>query len=406
MSKQKVPLWTKTFTLLFFTNIIMWSGFSLLISTMPSYILHIGAPKTLIGLVVGVYPMAALFSRPIAGYLYDTIGRKTVFLVSTAVYTFSTFGYPFANTVLFLVVLRIVQGLFFGITTTGAGTIIADIVPPQRRGEGVGYAGLGNTLAMAIGPAVGIWIMNTYGFLVLFYTSGIMMTLSFLMALLIEYPNIPRQKKRISLHNIIEKQVLPVTIITIIIGSISGTIMAYIVIFSEEIGIAENLSGIHFILNAVGVAISRLFAGKIMDEKGPKTILVAGLVIFGLGLLLLAFSQEILLYSAASLIIGLGTGIVNPTLQTMVINMVTEKRRAAATATQMTAVDTGISWGSIILGWIGGMTSLSTMFVICALILIIPIAAFYLYVLKDYEEKAARAMAQTTQEKTILPANP
>ncbi|NLP36991.1 MAG: MFS transporter [Firmicutes bacterium] len=405
MSKQKAPLWTKTFTLLFFTNIIMWSGFSLLISTMPSYILHIGAPKSLIGLVVGVYPMAALFSRPIAGYLYDTMGRRTVFLVSTAFFTFFTFGYPIANTVWFLVIIRIIQGLFFGITTTGAGTIIADIVPPQRRGEGVGYAGLGNTLAMAIGPAVGIWVMNTYGFLVLFYASGIMMVLSFIMALFIEYPDIPRQKKQISLHNIIEKEVLSVTIITIIVGSISGTIMAYVIIFSEEIGIPANLSGIHFILNAIGVAISRLFAGRIMDEKGPKAILVSGLVIFGVGLLALAFTQEILLYSAASVILGLGSGIVTPTLQTMVINMVTEKRRAAATATQLTAVDTGISWGSIILGWIGGMTSLSTMFVICAIILIIPIAAFYLYILNDYEVKTARAMAQTTQEKTILPTN-
>ena len=387
MTENKT-LWTKTYTLLFITNFLTWSGFSLLLSTMPLYVLHIGAPQSLVGLVVGVYPLAALVSRPFAGYAYDTFSRQHVFLVFLALFAFTTFGYIPAVTVLLLITIRILQGMFFGVATTGAGTIVADIVHPQRVGEGVGYFGLGNTLSRAVGPAFGIWVMDAYGFEQVFMVSGIIMGISFVLALFVSYPKYQQRKRnKLSLQNIIEKRVLSVASLTIVLGSVMGCVMTYVIVFSKEIGLVNG--GIYFTLNALGVALSRLFAGRIMDKHGPRPILIFGFITFALGALILSFSTEMILYGIASVILGIGSGTIMPTIQAMVINMVSSDRRGAATATHFTAVDAGIGGGSIVLGWIAGFTSLSTMFLICAFLLMIPLLLFNFYVLKDYQKKSA-----------------
>jgi len=254
---EKHVLWTKTYTLLFLTTVLMWSGFSLMLSTMPLYVLHIGAHPAQIGVVIGVYPLAALFSRPFSGYAYDTIGRKTVFLVALALFSLITFGYVAATTLLLLVIIRILQGMFFGVATTGAGTIVADIVHPSRMGEGVGYSGLGNTLAMAIGPAVGLWLMNDFGFAQVFVISGIIMSLSFIMSLFISYPKTVVQRKKLSVNNILEKRVLSTTGLTIIVGSVTGALLTHVIVYSKEIGLTNGgifLPDLHHLLQCFSFA--------------------------------------------------------------------------------------------------------------------------------------------------------
>ena len=386
MSTKNI-LWTITFTLLFLTNILMWSGFSLLYSTMPLYAEDIGSPQSLIGLIMGVYPLFALLARPYAGYIYDVAGRKKVFLLSMLLITVATFGNIIATTILALIIARMLQGFFFGIATTGAGTIVADIVPADRRGEGVGYAGLGSTFSLAVGPIIGLWVMNKAGYTALFITSGTLVALAIVLSLFISYPQIKLERKKITLDNIIEKRVLSVAVITVIYSSLTGVLLTYVILFSEEIGIANG--AIYFMLNAAGVAVSRLFAGSIMDKNGPRHVFLAGIIVTILGLLLLAASKEIILYSTASFILGLGSGIVMPTLQAMVINMVPADRRSAATATHLTFVDIGISGGSIVIGLFTAFTSLAAMFLFCAVMLVIPLLLFNLHAYKDYEAKTA-----------------
>ena len=51
--------------------------------------------------------------------------------------------------------IRFLHGMSWGAVTTGGSTIASDIVPMERRGEGIGYFGMSFTIAMAIGPSVG-----------------------------------------------------------------------------------------------------------------------------------------------------------------------------------------------------------------------------------------------------------
>lgn len=60
-----------------------------------------------------------------------------------------------------IVAARILHGFGFGLSTTFAAAIVADVIPASRRGEGIGYFGLGSTVMMALAPAVGLFYSMT-----------------------------------------------------------------------------------------------------------------------------------------------------------------------------------------------------------------------------------------------------
>src|SRR5690606_35899133 len=63
-----------------------------------------------------------------------------------------------------LLLLRALYGLGFGIGSTIIPTLVSNIIPTKRMGEGIGYFGLSTSLAMSVGPAIGLSIMKQQGF--------------------------------------------------------------------------------------------------------------------------------------------------------------------------------------------------------------------------------------------------
>lgn len=176
-------------------------------------------------------------------------------------------------------------------------------------------------------------------------------------------------------------------------GIIFGGVLSYITVYSKEIGIVNG--GLYFLVNSIGVAFTRLFAGRILDKHGPKPVILFGFISLALGFIALSVSRGMSLFLLAAFFIGLGNGTIMPTLQTMVINMVEPECRGVANSTFFAATDIGIGGGSIVLGWISGLTSLKTMFLFSGLFIVIPFTVFQIYVLKYYEKKVFELQSQT-----------
>ncbi len=94
--------------------------------------------------------------RPFAGWIADTFARKPLYLVAYFLFISFFVGYLAAGTLLIFGILRVAHGLLFGMVTTTGNTLVIDIMPSSRRGEGLGYYGVMNNLAMSIGPMIGL----------------------------------------------------------------------------------------------------------------------------------------------------------------------------------------------------------------------------------------------------------
>ena len=66
-----------------------------------------------------------------------------------------------ATALTLFIALRVVHGFAFGMVTVAGNTILIDILPSSRRGEGIGYYGLANNIAMSFGPMIGLFMQGT-----------------------------------------------------------------------------------------------------------------------------------------------------------------------------------------------------------------------------------------------------
>ena len=159
MSKDRLV--TPSYCLILAANFLLYFGFWLLIPVLPFYLNEVfRVAEVTIGIVLSCYTIAALCIRPFSGYLLDTFARKPLYLFAYFIFMLIFAGYMLAGTLTLFIILRIVHGLSFGTVTVGGNTLVIDIMPSSRRGEGLGYYGLANNIAMSIGPMFGLFLHN------------------------------------------------------------------------------------------------------------------------------------------------------------------------------------------------------------------------------------------------------
>ena len=381
-------IWNKKFILLILSNLLICITYYSLISALPIYIseeLH--ANKSIVGLVLASYIVASVLIRPFSGFALDKFGRKTILLSSLLLYALIFCGYAFAATILFLLVLRFAHGFTWGITTIAGNTNIVDIIPDSKRGEGLGYYGLSTTMGMALGPIIGLFIMHSWGYYVMFFTGAFISLISFVCASLVKYPPYKpsEENHHFSWPKLFEIQsILPSLNLTIIQITYGG-LLTFIALYGHEIGI-RNASGF-FLIYALGIASSRIISGKEFDKRGPRYILTFCISLLIIGFLFLSLVKNPIGFYGSAIILGFGNGVIFPTFQTMVNNLSKPTRRGAANSTLYTGLDLGMGLGMIIMGIISQHTSITFAFIVSAVICLIGLIYFVTLSLGHYEKR-------------------
>lgn len=374
------PLWTKDFLLIFTANLLVFISFYCLLPTLPLFVTdYLGSDVSAVGYIFGFFALAAVIARPLAGFAVDTTGRKVVLFISLLLLAAAIAIYNIATTVLLLFIIRMFHGLCWGFATTAAGTVATDIVPAARRGEGIGYYGLSNTFAMAAGPALGLVIVSHTSFTVLFTGSSLLAAAALVCVLAITFKETAaahtQQPVEIRLTTLFETRVLLYAVITFFIAILYSSIISFVTLLGKELAIANP--GSYFLAYASTLILSRPYAGKALDSSGPKTIMAIGFAALALSFLLLFFASSYVGFILSGLCLGIGFGIVQPTTLALAINRVEPLRRGAANGTIFTAFDLGVGLGSILLGLLSEYAGLAAMYLVCALLVIIPLVLFF-----------------------------
>ena len=383
MKQEKI--WTKDFVMLALANLIMSTAFYFLITGLPLYLgKTIHADNSMIGMVLAIYTIAALIIRPFTGIAVDIKGRKFIYLLSLLIFGLLFNAYIFSVTIVSIFLLRFIHGLLWGITTTSASTVIVDIIPAKKRGEGLGIYGLSMTIAMAIGPILGLVLAKKYDYEGMFIIGSALCFIGFILASLVKYPKyeIPKEKIKFNWSNLIEKKSLPVSLSFLLVMSSYGGLLTFIVLYGKQIKIDNP--GIFFLVYALGIAISRVIAGKIFDKKGPRLIGFLGFSLLIIGFPILSLVQNAYGFFGSALIMGVGNGILMPTFQAMINNLVEPHKRGVANSTLFTALDLGIGIGMVLTGFIADLFTISGSFLISTGICTLGFISFIFYSLKHY----------------------
>lgn len=361
MNSNSNSLWTRSFISACIANFLLFFAFYLLVPIFPLYLIEkYNASKTLIGVILSSYTVAALLIRPVAGFVLDMVYRKPVYFAAYFLFVISFIGYPVAHVIGLFLFFRVLHGFTFGFVTTAGNSLIVDILPSERRGEGLGYYGVANNLAMAIGPMTGLLMHDVVSFDIIFYTAIGSGMLGLFFTSFIKAKNMAagRQQQVISFDRFFLLPGLKAGICLLMMGIPYGMVVTYIALYGKEIGISSGL-GLFFTLMAVGLTFSRLIGGKLVD-KGKLIFVIS----FGTAICVLAYltlssmkfihNQQIIitLFYLVSILLGLGYGSIFPAYNTLFVNLAPNNRRATASSTYMTSWDVGIGLGLVSGGWI------------------------------------------------------
>lgn len=387
MENQEVvlpKLWTKSFFLICVSNLFIFTSFYCLLPTLPLFITDILDGDTkIVGYIFGIFALAAVLARPLAGHLLDTLGRKVILRLSLFFLALAMAAYNGVTSLVLLFILRGIHGIFWGFATTASGTTSTDLVPAARRGEGIGYYGLSNTIAMAAGPFLGLGILQRFGFSTLFMTSFCFAALGFLCVWGIKHQEIGKSTDKKSIV-LFEPRIFSYASIMFFIAALYGGVLSFVVLYGKEIGI--NNPGSYFLAFAGALFLSRPYAGKILDLKGPVRIMSLGFIALALSFLLLFFAKGYILFIMSALVFGIGFGIIQPTTLTMAINKVGALQRGVANGTMLTAFDLGVGCGSILLGVLSNHFGLSLMYLVSCFVVVIPLSIFYVNHVRAYKQ--------------------
>jgi predicted MFS family arabinose efflux permease len=363
-------------------------AFYFMMPILPVYLTDkLAASKSEVGMVLAFYTIATLIIRLFSGWTIDTYGRKTIYLFAYLFFSIFFIGYPLAFTIYLFIGIRFLHGLTWGVLTTSSSTIAIDIIPPSRRGEGIGIFGLSMTIGMAIGPMIAIFITGADRYTLLFVSAIGISFLGFILAQIVRYPSFNREnsKRAFSFKDLVEKNSIPVSVNMLIVQFTYGGVISFIALYGKEIGV-EN-SGLFFLILSVGIGLSRVKSGRIFDVSGPEKIIMLGMVLLVIGFPALAIFNSSLGFHLSAIILGFGFGIIMPTFQAMVNNLVLPSRRGAANSTFFTSFDIGIGLGMVGTGILSDYLGFSSTFLIFSAIIIMALIFFQLISFRHYKKK-------------------
>lgn len=357
-------LWTFNFVRACLANFLLFFAFYLLIPVFPLYLIDtFGATKSTIGIVLSSYTVAALLIRPFSGFVLDMAQRKPLYLVAFFIFVMSFVSYPLAITIGMFMLFRIFHGFAFGFVTTAGNSLVVDILPASRRGEGLGYFGIANNLAMVFGPMAGLMMQSRLGYPVIFYTAIVSGLIGFIFAVSIKVQKIEiaRENLPLALDRFFLVKGTQAGLTLLLTGVPYGMFITYLAVYGKELGIKTDL-GLFFSVLAIGLIGSRLFSGKMVDKGRLTRAIEYGLLISVVGMMLLASLQKLMamdahavefLFLIIPLILGIGYGFMFPAYNTLFMNLAPHNRRATASSTFMTSWDIGVGVGLILGGALG-----------------------------------------------------
>lgn len=397
---MKEKLWTRSYLFVILTSTFQNCQMQMVNPLMSKYASSLGIDMNIVGIIVGLMALSAMVSRPISGKIADRFDNKRVAAISGAAMGLATVGYLVAGELIPLLFLfRFLHGVSFSICSTTIMRMASYLIPASRLGEGMGFFGLGQVLATAVAPGIGIALSNLFSYTVTFVTaSGIAAGLG-VMTLFISMPpsepktagsGAPPKKDGLfhfKLSDLVAREGVIFAIIAAALSFANGMEVSYMVQYGEGMGIEHVAS--YFAVSAIMLFVTRATTGKLVDRKGLASVLLPGLILVTVSMLLLASVGSLFVYAGAtpSVLLGclllaatlkaFGQGSGQPAIQTKILQAVPKSRRGLASSTYYMGCDIGQGLGPMVGGFLVANSGFPAAYLSAAVVVAAGLALYF-----------------------------
>ncbi|MDR3277980.1 MAG: MFS transporter [Oscillospiraceae bacterium] len=348
---NKPRLWTRDFTVLTAANMLYTFGFYALMPTVPMLVRSLGQER-LVGSVALSFTCAAIVMRFLSPYLLQRTGKKRMMCLGAGLSCVFTALCARAASIEAVFVFRVLQGFGFGMVSTVAATLAADLLPDSRRGEGIGYFAMGTTVMVALSQAVGQKIEELFGIPSVFFAAAAGELLSFAgLAVFFKPPErvlYPKDAKKLSLAKSFFVPVLLLQCgLLIFFGFSRSAEQNFLRLFASDMGISTVF---YFTFQTVVSFFAKYAAGILFDKKGHLWCILPGGVSLMLAFVTMSAARTLPILLVAGFFSGVGMGALLPAMQSWTITSVRPEERGVASAAYYNYYDIGQSIGAPVLG--------------------------------------------------------
>jgi MFS family permease len=387
---NKPGLWTKDFIAVSMVSLFLSLSFYLLLVIMSVYAMDtFHSSPSAAGLAASIFLIGGIIARLLLGRWIERIGRRKMLFLSLILNLVMMVLYLVANGYVFLLFVRFFHGAAFGIAIPVSVSIVANIIPDERRGEGMAYyLSLSGALGAAIGPFLGMFLMQHGNYSVIFGVCTIFAVLALLITFVLSVPEIKltqeqlKETKEFKFGRFFAIKAIPISIVGAVIYFCYSSVMTFLSAYSREINLIE-IASFFFVVSSIAIILSRPFVGRLFDLKGENIVMYPAILIFMVGLFLLSRTNNGYTLLLAGVLVGIGLGNINSSGNTIAVKAVLPHQTGLAASTFITSMDIGLGIGPFILGLFVPFTGYKGVYLGVAIVMLACVFLYYLLHGKD-----------------------
>lgn len=360
MVLESGKLWTGSFAAVCLSSFFIYLNVYMLNTTLPLYAKEaMSSSGQQMGLVMTLWSAGVVLLRLMSGQWIDRFGIRRLAVLAILCFLGANLLYIGISEVSTLLAVRILHGGSFAVGATATSALAANMISHSRKGEGIGYFSLFMSIAMVIGPAAGILLVERYGHNGSLFAAAALFSGLALLCILCAKPRedtllkpaaSPAEYGSRTWRQLIEAKAIPVSLAGLALSFSYSSLTSFISSYTRELQL-DSKAGLFFTVFAAVIVASRRLVGKVVDMGWEDLIVYAGVFAFAAGMLMLSRTESAFMLLAAAGITGLGYGALFPCLQTLAVKAVPDERRGVGLSTFFLFFDLGFGCGSFVLGW-------------------------------------------------------
>ena len=375
---KKSRIFNRTFVSLLLVNMALNMGQYMSNTLISKYAKFLGGTPEVIGTVSSIFAVTALVFKLVSAPAIDSFNRKYILIGSMSVLGIAFTGFALSYSISALIVSRLIQGASMAFTTTCCLALASDALPQDKLGSGLGIFSLAQAACQAIGPSVGLTLVDIFDYNFAFAISAVLTFLSAGVTFLIHTEHTPGRHFKISRSSIIAKEAVTPAILMFFLAMTFSTIGSFLVVYAEEYHI-KNI-GYYFTVYALTLLVTRPLVGRLSDKLGTVKVILPAMLFFAFSFIIISYSRTLPMFLLAAFVSAFGYGACQPAMQALCMRCVPPERRGAASCTGYIGTDCGMLAGPVISGIIASSAGYPSMWRF--MILPILFAAFFAFLFR------------------------
>ena len=365
-SESSESLWSRDFVINLLVAHLLLAGFFSLFMVVPGFIDKLGGKEWEIGVIIATFGLAGVIFRPMAGKWILKSGPKRVIMFGILIFVGTTVLYIPLPSEWWIVPVRMAQGVGLAIAPVATSTVVANLAPESRRGEGMSYMGNSISIAQLYAPPIGFFIADSFSFSLAFIVASAVALVSFFVCLTMSdsrtrMPITPQNE--MSDAPLISRAAIFPTLIFLTYAFTMAPVSTFLPMLSDVRELGVN-PGFYFTILSGMTMLTTLLSGRIADKFGRSAVIIPGLTLVSVAMFMLSGSFTSGMFFGAAFFHGVGYGLIYPGINSLVIDRVPANERGSAIGTLQQAWDIGASGGNFIVGPIIGALGVGSAFVV------------------------------------------